>query len=352
MTEQPSDSDHTEPSARPSDIASTAKPIRWRWILGFIAVPYVGLCLIGPRSVFTEVPFRLVFGWLIFLGTVVPRVEFNAAQAVLCLLLTLGFAFGLHQLCRHWLSAQWPSAASWEITGITMVAFVAGISLVGIAHQTVWLVRQENILRQPDVIYRTLSRNNLKQIGLAFHHYHDAFDSFPTLPRNSSGLPGQSWSTALLPYLDQTLLAEKMEQQRLATPGDHADAAKTVVATFLNPAIESHHNKSTGLAQIHYAANIQVQATRGLKISEIADGTTNTLLVGEINTEIPAWSAAGNWRDPALGINRVPDGFGSPLNGICHFLLADGSVQAISEDTDPGILRAMATPAGGEVVEY
>ena len=59
---------------------------------------------------------------------------------------------------------------------------------------------------------RTQCRNNLKQIGLAFHNYHDVFLTFPqtylTYVDLSSGqivpLPGtMTWPTALLPYLDQ-----------------------------------------------------------------------------------------------------------------------------------------------------
>ncbi|MFO0180058.1 MAG: H-X9-DG-CTERM domain-containing protein [Planctomyces sp.] len=41
---------------------------------------------------------------------------------------------------------------------------------------------------------------------------------------------------------------------------------------------------------------------------------------------------------------------GSPHPGIVHVLMADGSVRALAVETDPQIIEALATKAGGEVV--
>jgi prepilin-type N-terminal cleavage/methylation domain-containing protein len=53
---------------------------------------------------------------------------------------------------------------------------------------------------------RTQCRNNLKQIGLAIHNYHDNFNVFPPAnvePDPGSGNRGASWLTRVLPYVDQ-----------------------------------------------------------------------------------------------------------------------------------------------------
>src|SRR5262245_31840309 len=54
---------------------------------------------------------------------------------------------------------------------------------------------------------RTKCQNNLKQIGLAFHNYHDAYDLFP-MGYNPTW--GWSWGTFLLPYLEQNALYSQL----------------------------------------------------------------------------------------------------------------------------------------------
>jgi len=355
MTELPPDDYLADELATAADIASANTPQR-RWgCMRAGAIPLIGIWLLLSLflAFLVEIPFHLAFGWLIFVVTVLPRIEFDFSQAAFCLALLVGFAFGLHQLCRRLLNPSWSISASWRITGLAIIAFVAGTSVVGVAHQTIWLARQDQILDSPEALFRMRSRGNLKQIGLAFHNYHDTYGSFPTVPQNSIGLPTHSWATALLPYIDQANLTNKMDLRVPSDAEPNTSVAGSLIPTYLNPAINLQHDSSADFAPIHYAANIHVQANRGMKISDVTDGTSNTLLIGGINTRIPAWSAPGNWRDPALGINRVPHGFGSPFEGMCHFLMMDGSVQSFSKDIDPDVLKALATPAGGETVgEY
>jgi prepilin-type processing-associated H-X9-DG protein len=85
-------------------------------------------------------------------------------------------------------------------------------------------------------------------------------------------------------------------------------------------------------------------------MSDITDGLSNTLLAGEVNGNFKPWGYPANWRDPALGINKSPDGFGSPWRRRkgANFLFADGSIHFIQDDIDPVILKALSTPDGGE----
>jgi len=112
--------------------------------------------------------------------------------------------------------------------------------------------------------------------------------------------------------------------------------------------------KAAGYKPAHYAANSRVlSANSGMDLRKITDGSSNTILAGEVRSDIKAWGDPTNFRDPNLGINASPNGFGSPYLGGAHFLLADGSVRFISEKIDPRTLRALATPSGNETVgEY
>jgi hypothetical protein len=91
---------------------------------------------------------------------------------------------------------------------------------------------------------------------------------------------------------------------------------------------------------------------KSMRWQDITDGMANTLLVGEVNAEFKPWGHPVNWRDPARGINRSPQGFGgTPYASGAQFSMADGSVRFVSERIHPDVLRALSTPAGGEEID-
>ena len=68
---------------------------------------------------------------------------------------------------------------------------------------------------------RTQCANNLKQIGLACHAYHDTFLVLPqgyVVNANNQPVPGWGWCVLILPYLDQLPLYEQLSPD-LKTPG-------------------------------------------------------------------------------------------------------------------------------------
>jgi hypothetical protein len=107
-----------------------------------------------------------------------------------------------------------------------------------------------------------------------------------------------------------------------------------------------------GLAASHYAWNSHLLGIpKPLKTSDVKDGLSNTLLIGEVNTGHRAWGDPVNWRDPVLGLHSRPDTFGGvPGEQYVQFLFLDGSRRTLNTNIAPEVLKALATPAGGETV--
>jgi prepilin-type processing-associated H-X9-DG protein len=247
----------------------------------------------------------------------------------------------------------------WRWTGtlvaVTIVMFVAGISIVGVTHQLGWLLTSKERLIDSDsgdVAQRVHSTFNLKQIGLALHHYEQAYHSFPpggTFDR--VGRPLQSWQAMILPYIEQESLHRQIQFDIPWKDVRNALAFQTEVSIYVRPGIAFKKNVA-GYALSHYAANVHMLGgDRPRAIRDVTDGTGSTLMAGEVVSDFKAWGDPTNWRDPTLGLNKSPHGFGSPSPGGMNFLMVDGSVRFIKNTVDPRVLEALSTPANHEKVE-
>ena len=123
------------------------------------------------------------------------------------------------------------------------------------------------------------------------------------------------------------------------------------VPSYVSPGI-SEIQDGAGYALTHYAGNSYLfRQNRSFRISEITDGTVNTILAGEAAGNFQPWGHPENCRDPGNGISAGPDSFGRPhFPPVAGFVMCDGSVRFLSRNIDPAVLKALATPAGGEAV--
>jgi prepilin-type N-terminal cleavage/methylation domain-containing protein/prepilin-type processing-associated H-X9-DG protein len=88
---------------------------------------------------------------------------------------------------------------------------------------------------------RSQCQNNLKQIGLALHNYHDAYKCFPpgyvstvaTADPNFTTAPGWGWATFLLPYLEQAPLYNQLEPAIRANVAITDPSVATAIQTYL-----------------------------------------------------------------------------------------------------------------------
>ena len=275
--------------------------------------------------------------------------------------------------------------------------------------------------------------NNLHQMGIALHAYHEVHASFPhglaagmTAPGTLSNQPCLGWAPYLFPYLEQSqvynalnldLNALAFKQQSTAfrsridvllCPSDTRRAGRESVLTMsenvgLLEIAPSNYVGSSGELQVFYplAPNRYGVAARGtgvfylnsgVRIANVADGLSSTLCLGErtstvsratwVGAPYPAtqyctvesWTheicmpsffmvlgqSSGNARDLLIGapgeysINSPgagPDSYSSSHVGGANFLCADGSARFLKQTIQPGLLSALGSIRGGEIVD-
>ncbi|HSG71975.1 MAG TPA: DUF1559 domain-containing protein, partial [Planctomycetaceae bacterium] len=245
---------------------------------------------------------------------------------------------------------------------------------------------------------RSSCKNNLKQIGLALHNYHEVHSLFPpgyvsTRPgtdSNSSwcrsgGVQYAPWTVLILPQLEQTPLSEKMNfnvvfqltSNQMAPPNsdvliplDVYTCPSNTRAT-VNPLISSYFGVMGGGAAPDCgntgcsAANERASYVSGMlfsgsnkKFKDALDGTSNVFLVGETRYADAAWGASAKQDSCSYARNLAgaqdqinlfdapgvhgTRGFSSDHVGGCQFLMADGTVHFVSENIDITIYRTVA----------
>ena len=124
---------------------------RWRWA-AYVLVLLVALQVMGLGFLGWRIVRPLLFGWYAFVRDVVleARVYWpSVATGAVCLAV---LAVGVHMVAR-WLcaasassagdtsSAKWRFRRSLAVLALVVIAFVAGIAMVSIVHQGLWLTR-------------------------------------------------------------------------------------------------------------------------------------------------------------------------------------------------------------------
>ena len=250
-------------------------------------------------------------------------------------------------------SALWPTRSG-ETSNTTVIVIVvcvvAGMGLLLCIPIMIALLLPA-VQQAREAARRAQSKNNLHQMGLAMHNFHDVEQHWvagATLAED--GTPLHSWQTHLLPYMDQAYLHQTINLDVPWNDPANASTFYTMIPAYQHPS-QTELTTAEGYAATHYAGNQHVLLPNSqLTMRDVTDGTSNTIVAGEVAGGFRAWGDPANVRDPGLGINGAPQGFGSSSPGGCHFLLMDGSVRFVSENIDPGVLKGLSTYDGGEAI--
>ena len=259
---------------------------------------------------------------------------------------------------------------------------------------------------------RTQCVNNMKQVGLALHNYHDANQKFPPgyasaydATGNDTG-PGWGWAAHALPQMEQDNLFRQIDLKQPVEAAANAQARVVIVKSFLCPSDtppqqafpvgpRSASAQLTGttctVAPANYVGNYGVgepgvdgdgvfYRNSATRIGDITDGTSTTLMVGERSFR----DAESTWVGAVTGSNQAPtpgsplpvqtenasnfvlahtgETFNGPANpteinhytarhtGGGNFVFADGHVAYLSRSTTYATYKALSTRSKGETI--
>jgi hypothetical protein len=190
---------------------------------------------------------------------------------------------------------------------------------------------------------RAKTANNLKQIGLAMHNYHDNYSCLPAsaIP-DKGGPPLLSWRVEMLPYVEQDNL---YKQFKLGEPWDsptNQKPAATVILTYVPPGEKINQT----YYQVLEGPGAAFERGKKIRMTDITDGTANTWLAAEAADLVP-------WAKPQ-DLEFNPSGplprFGGGHSDAFVALFADGSTKTIPMKTEERVIRALITRNGNEVV--
>jgi len=192
---------------------------------------------------------------------------------------------------------------------------------------------------------RIKSQNDLKQIALALHNYHDANGTFPAAAVvDKKGKPMLSWRVMILPYIEQD---ELYKQFKLDEPWD-SEHNKQFIDKI--PPIYALPKKLSKPGHTHYRVFVGNDAMfdwiQGTTFAQITDGTSNTIMVAEAAEGVP-WTKPEELEfDPMKELPKL----GKAFKGGFNAAFGDGSVRFLRDTLPAQTLKALITKGGGEIV--
>ena len=298
-------------------------------------------------------------------------------------------------------------SATYRRRGFTLIELLVVIAIIAILIALLLPAVQQ----AREAARRTECRNNLKQLGLAIHNYHDVHKTLPMSSRNTvpiSGHPpnGFNWITMCLPYFDQAPVYNQLDfrfplvdtansnnfnivtttpMPMLLCPSDPTPAIRNDLANWWpwpgGQAAGCCGNTAAVTTYMGFQGDwfdtdppdglFERSPGRPVRIRDILDGTSNVIAAGERTPSYSPWCswAAGNggWIVTRYRINLIRETEPTPtpaeIGGVRYgaismheggifTLFADGSVHFISENIDHPtyvnlVHHANALPVGG-----
>ncbi|MEZ6089760.1 MAG: DUF1559 domain-containing protein [Pirellulaceae bacterium] len=279
--------------------------------------------------------------------------------------------------------------------GFTLVELLVVIAIIGIL---VGLLLPA-VQAAREAARRMECSNNLKQLGLALHNYHDTFKAFPAVAMPYT--EGLSLQVALMPYFEQQNLFDQFIVNQAWDSTNNLPLTREINDALLCPSgTEKVADDNTANYTTHYYGVLGPTGTNPVsgvaykentagshggssqhgifyqrayrEFSNILDGTSTTLAFGEIswtdrnglNTRYRAFTRGGSINSHWASAKNVAHpinsdytalfndmSFGSNHPGGIQVCLGDGSVRFVGETIDFNTYLSVASMDGGETAK-
>jgi hypothetical protein len=180
------------------------------------------------------------------------------------------------------------SMSTLTIVLIVMLVLLVPMCICGIVGGAALLLPAVQAGREAARIAK--SSQNLRQIGVALHTYHDVWKTLPpAFQPDQGGQPGTSWRTAILPQLEQKPLFDQYDMSAAWNDPRNAAVVNTPLTVFQSPRDESRMANRTSYVVVRGPGTV-FPGSQARDMASMTRGASQTILVLEIRNSDIAWA--------------------------------------------------------------
>ncbi|MFP6619919.1 MAG: DUF1559 domain-containing protein [Pirellulaceae bacterium] len=213
----------------------------------------------------------------------------------------------------------------------------------------------ESITNARTTARRMASKNNLKQLAIAIHNFHDTYRQFPVgqSPNEQgpihyrNGKPLLSWRVHLLPFVGEEPLYLQFKLDEPWNSPHNIKLLDQIPPAYVNPNQPGLGNKTAYLAPVGPGSILG--STKRMSFRNVKDGTSNTIMIMQVGSD-----KAVPWSKPEDLPYDAKDPIGS-LGNIGEFFqacFADGSVHQLKSTIKPATLLKLFNCSDGGIIDF